>query len=147
MDVATVGTAPRTQGPDSPQGSATLALADFGQFLNLFVTQLKFQDPLSPMSGEDFLAQTAQFSSVEQLVSLNRRVLELAEANEAATWSSAAALIGRTVSASAVDGDGNPVEATGRVVQVDYGPRGDLILGLEDGTQVPYTDLTSISET
>ncbi len=37
------------------------------EFLNLLVTQLRFQDPLEPMKDTDFVAQLAQFSSLEQL--------------------------------------------------------------------------------
>jgi len=36
-------------------------------FLLLLTTQLKYQDPLSPMTNEDFVAQLAQFSSLEQM--------------------------------------------------------------------------------
>jgi len=39
--------------------------------LQLLVTQLQHQDPLSPVTNEDFLAQLAQFASVEQLESIN----------------------------------------------------------------------------
>lgn len=39
-------------------------------FLKLMMTQLKHQDPLSPMNNKDFIAQMAQFSSVEQLKSI-----------------------------------------------------------------------------
>jgi flagellar basal-body rod modification protein FlgD len=37
------------------------------EFLKLLVTQLKYQDPLSPMQNEDFIAQLAQFSTLESL--------------------------------------------------------------------------------
>lgn len=40
-------------------------------FLNLLVTQMQYQDPLEPTSNEDFLAQMAQFSSLEQMQNLN----------------------------------------------------------------------------
>ena len=36
-------------------------------FLNLLVTQLQHQDPLQPQADGEFLAQLAQFSSLEQL--------------------------------------------------------------------------------
>ncbi len=36
-------------------------------FLNLLVTQLRSQDPFDPIENEDFLAQLAQFSSLESL--------------------------------------------------------------------------------
>ncbi|MFM1848541.1 MAG: hypothetical protein RL417_2015 [Pseudomonadota bacterium] len=44
------------------------------EFLNLLVTQLKNQDPLDPMKSEEFAVNLAQFSQLEQLVSINEKV-------------------------------------------------------------------------
>jgi flagellar basal-body rod modification protein FlgD len=41
------------------------------QYLQLFAAQLQHQDPLEPTKQEDFLAQLAQFSSVESLQNMN----------------------------------------------------------------------------
>jgi flagellar basal-body rod modification protein FlgD len=41
------------------------------EFLQLLVTQLKNQDPLNPMENDRFAVDLAQFSSLEQLVSIN----------------------------------------------------------------------------
>ncbi len=40
-------------------------------FLQMLVTKLKYQDPLKPVSDESFIADMAQFSSLEQMSNLN----------------------------------------------------------------------------
>ncbi len=129
------------------QTSSTPTIADFGQFLQLFVSQLKNQDPLSPLQGDQFLAETAQFSSVEQLVSLNKQATDSAAAIGLSTRASAASLIGRTVAANTTDDKGNQHESKGRVVGVNVDKDGQLLLGLEDGTSVRFADVVSVSET
>jgi len=127
----------------TPQSSATQStLGDFQQFLKLFVSQLKYQDPLSPLGGDDFLAQTAQFSTVEQLVNLNTKAASSAAAEALYGRSTAAALIGRTVQAQ-VGG----VPLSGRVVQVEYAADGTIVLGLDGGNAVAFPDVISVSET
>jgi flagellar basal-body rod modification protein FlgD len=48
------------------------------QFLQLLVTQLKNQDPMNPSDSQQFVAQLATFSSLEQLISINQGITKLA---------------------------------------------------------------------
>jgi flagellar basal-body rod modification protein FlgD len=62
------GAAEPSKGGTSQTKSISMGKDDF---LKLLVAQLKNQDPLNPMDGKDSAAQLAQFSSVEQLMTLN----------------------------------------------------------------------------
>ena len=44
------------------------------EFLKLLTVQLSKQDPLSPMKNTEFIAQMAQFTSLEQIKNLNNEV-------------------------------------------------------------------------
>lgn len=148
MEFVSTQAVPADTGPAPQQTSNNSSLSlDFEQFLHLFVSQLKYQDPLSPMEGEEFLAQTAQFSTVEQLVNLNSKMEYVADAAQLSGRATAAALIGCAATARTVDGDGVATEISGRVVRVDYGPEGTPVLGFEDGTSVPLSDVLTLSET
>lgn len=50
---------------------------DKNAFLRLLTTQLANQDPLNPIEDREFIAQLAQFSSLEQMQNLNKNVTEL----------------------------------------------------------------------
>ncbi|MCB0209416.1 MAG: flagellar hook capping protein [Anaerolineae bacterium] len=68
----------------------------FGQdaFMKLLLAQLKNQDPLKPMEDKEFIAQLAQFNSLNQLSQINTTLGELMTAQ---TLSQGSALIGKTV--------------------------------------------------
>ncbi len=73
-------------------------------FLKLLVTQLSNQDPLNPMDGQQFAAQLAQFSSVEQLLNINESMAAQAELtgllSQSMSNSIATGLIGKQIVSS-----------------------------------------------
>ncbi len=82
-------------------GFATQEL-DQNAFMKLLVTQLEHQDPLEPVQNEDFIAQLATFSSLEELESLNENIIAMIALNQSnallSQLTQGSALIGRTVS-------------------------------------------------
>jgi len=65
-------------------------------FLKLLVTQLQHQDPTKPMEDKQFIAQMAQFSSLEQMKNLNNEMKSLAKSSET---TGAYGILGKEVSA------------------------------------------------
>jgi len=61
-------------------GNSALEAVDFQNFLTLLTAQLRNQDPLDPADSTEFVAQLAQFTSVEQLVNVNNKLDSLASA-------------------------------------------------------------------
>ncbi len=66
-------------------------------FLKLLVAQLQAQDPLDPQGAEDFSAQLAQFSSLEQLTNVNSNLEKIESFEQAVNNSSLVNLIGKNV--------------------------------------------------
>lgn len=75
--------------------------ADRDAFMTLLVTQLENQDPLSPVQNEDFIAQLATFTSVEELEQLNDSMVAMIALNQSnallSQMTQASELIGKNV--------------------------------------------------
>jgi flagellar basal-body rod modification protein FlgD len=67
------------------------------QFLDLFVAQLKNQNPLDPKEGADFLAQLAQFSTVEGIQNMQSSISNLAKTFQSNSALQATSLVGKNV--------------------------------------------------
>ena len=90
-------------------------------FLKLLITQLSNQDPTSPMDNTQFIAQMAQFSSLEQMTNMNQ---EFGKLNNMLVSSQAVGTIGNTV-----DVDVGGVKTTGTVDAVTYGNNPQVRIG------------------
>ena len=114
-------------------------------FLKLLVTQLQHQDPLNPMESVEFTGQLAQFSSLEQLTSLNESFSGISSALMAQNNYQAINLVGKDIKAlgdtlSIVDGSSTKgiysLEDTAASVKIHiYDEDGTLVRTMDVGTQ------------
>ncbi|WP_432830399.1 flagellar hook capping FlgD N-terminal domain-containing protein [Dactylosporangium sp. CA-092794] len=124
-----------TKKPDSDE--AAKPGGDLGKdaFLKLLVAQLKYQDPSKPMDNSEFLAQTAQFSTVEKLTDLAGVEQSLLTAQ---LQLGASSLIGRSVTYTDKEGKAQ----TGLVTSAKFAGTtatvhvGDADVALADITEV-----------
>jgi flagellar basal-body rod modification protein FlgD len=59
--------------------SATDRLANTDIFMQLLVAQLKYQNPMNPADGVEFMTQLTQFSQLEQTVSIRQGIQSLTD--------------------------------------------------------------------
>ena len=101
MISASTATAYLTSGEYSDQQSAIAAGEDdLGRdaFLTLLTTQLTNQNPLEPMDNEAFVAQLAQFSSVEGIKGMQESLEDMVSGMRQDQMMSGANLVGKKVS-------------------------------------------------
>ena len=108
------------------------------EFLRLFVTQLKNQSPMDPLKGHEFIAQLAQFSSLEQLTNLNASFEDNLKFQQ---LSGGSEFIGKK--AAYVDpADGGTAEG---VIQGAITRDGSISLVVQN-REIPISDITGIFE-
>jgi flagellar basal-body rod modification protein FlgD len=69
-------------------------------FLKLFTTQLKSQDPLSPMANEAFVSQLAQFSSLESMKAMQTAIEDMSLGMQKERMINGANMLGRSIPSS-----------------------------------------------
>ncbi|WP_432546533.1 flagellar hook capping FlgD N-terminal domain-containing protein [Kineococcus sp. SYSU DK004] len=111
-------------------------------FMKLLVAQLRYQDPSKPVDSTAFIAQTAQFSSLETMEAMNKNNVEMLGAQ---LKLQASTLVGQTVTYTGADG--NPV--TGVVTSASFtassagGTGGEPVLKV-DGQEVVLSKVGSV---
>src|SRR6202142_1000811 len=93
---STAAAAPAANSTAAPNTLASLS-SNFSDFLNLLMTQLKNQDPSSPMDANSFTSELVQFSSVEQQINTNSSLNTLIQLTQAGDVSQATAVVGKQV--------------------------------------------------
>jgi len=116
---------------------------DKNAFMKLLVSQLQHQDPMSPVANEDFVAQLATFSSLEQLEGLNQNVVAEIALNQSnallSQLTQSSALIGKQVTWQGSDTDA-PQSGTVESVKIVDG----LAVLRIDGKDVPLASVTEV---
>lgn len=132
-----------TTGATGPSTSAA-PVGSADEFLKLFVAQLENQNPLDPQNGAEFVAQLAQFSSVEQAAKTNERLEQILAGQMSASNAALAGFVGKTGTfagdAFTVTGKGDGMPALG----LDLGqPASKVRVVIRDATghQVKAIDL------
>lgn len=79
------------------QASSVKLSSDLNSFLTLLTSQLKNQDPLSPMDSTQFTNQLVQFSQVEQQININSNLSSLLSLTQQNIASNVVNYIGKTI--------------------------------------------------
>lgn len=132
----------RLAASNTPQHSSSLGQEDF---LTILVAQLTHQDPLSPMEDTDMTSQLAQFSSLEQLTSINDGIKDLGSSMAQSDMLSAVSFIGKEVKAegykiSINDGNVSSIyygfgEPVSSILMNIYDTDGGIIRSIELGSK------------
>ena len=106
-------------------------------FLQLLVTQLENQNPLQPTANTQFIAQLAQFTSLEQMTNVATGVTQLGNQTQ---LGSSFSLLGDTVTVQ--DGSGGSVTGTVSSVSVKNGQATLTV----NGQSYPFSAVTTVSK-
>lgn len=141
MEVSGVSATNSTNGTTntSSVAKATDAAISLGEdaFMKLLLAQMRNQDPLKPMEDKDFIAQLAQFNSLNQLTQMSKTLDELVKSQ---ALSQGSALIGKTV--SGLSSDGSAISGVVSGLQLSGG---SITLDV-DGKRIPLDNVHSVQQ-
>jgi len=104
-------------------------------FLKLLITQLSYQDPTAPMQDKEFIAQMAQFSSLEQMTSM---AADFAKLTAMVSGSEASQSLGKNV--ELIEGD-SVIQGTVKAVT-----RGEIPMVLVNGSYYNWNQVKKVFE-
>ena len=100
MTLAVTSDAAKAVTSATKTAGATLA-GNFDTFLKLLTTQMKNQDPTSPLDTNQFTSQLVQFANVEQQINANTNLTTLIDLNRASSLYQASAMVGHRIGVEA----------------------------------------------
>ncbi|BCR21722.1 flagellar hook assembly protein FlgD [Borrelia sp. HM] len=103
-------------------------------FLKLLITQLKYQDPTDPMKDKEFIAQMAQFSTLEQMTNMSKSFENL---SSVIGQNKDLGLLGKIVEVESVDGE----MIKGKVTNIKTGVVPQIMI---DGKYYVYDNILSV---
>jgi flagellar basal-body rod modification protein FlgD len=107
-------------GGEQASGSRGALASDFNTFLTLLTAQMKNQDPLNPADSTEFVAQLAQFSSVEQQIATNETLESILETLAASGQGALVDWLGTEVKAAVpASFSGNPIATFPEAPELD----------------------------
>lgn len=129
---STTSTSTLTSGEQQVSAASSQTLGQ-EEFIKLLIAQVQNQDPFEPMENGEFIAQMAQFSSVDGIKKMSASIEEMSKSFQHGQSLQAAALVGRQVVAptsAAILSDGKPVMG-----QVDLpGSTSSLVIEVKNST-------------
>lgn len=116
------------------------------QFLKILITQLQNQDPMQPMEDKEFIAQMAQFTSVEQLMNISTQLTAMNQ-----SLGSVSGLIGKAITWNDTETElpkSGTVDSIVVSSGVQYAVVGSVRIALTDITQIQNaaTEVVAITD-
>ncbi len=108
------------------------------EFLQILVTQLRNQDPMQPLQDKEFIAQMAQFSSLEQSMNMSNEIKALR--NSAGM---VASLIGMSATWMNTAKDGSAQNGSGVITSIVW--RDGVQYATINKSEVPVSDILSLT--
>ncbi|WNS79724.1 flagellar hook assembly protein FlgD [Domibacillus sp. DTU_2020_1001157_1_SI_ALB_TIR_016] len=120
------------------------------EFLKILMAQLQNQDPLNPMEDKEFIAQMAQFTSLEQMVNMTSMIEKMVQSQTASQMINYQSFVGKDVTwhkmTDQTDENGQPIVETGNGTIASIKFAGESVqFTLTDGTVLEPANISELT--
>jgi flagellar basal-body rod modification protein FlgD len=118
-------------------------------FMKLLIAQLQNQDPTNPMKDNEFIAQMAQFSALEQTMNLSKSFEKFAEAQNQSQLIQYNSFVGKNIKwheiSDKVGEDGKPIvnEGSGMITSIKF-VNGSAVFTMQDGKELTPGNISEV---